>query len=87
MHNLPENLKRLRKIKKLTQQDVADYLNVVRQTYNHFETGRNEPDLNTLIKLANIFEVSLDFLSGRYVDPNQGAAEAPKKKKKHNVSS
>jgi transcriptional regulator with XRE-family HTH domain len=82
MHNLPENLKRLRKKNKLTQQDVADYLNVIRQTYSHFETGRNEPDLNTLIKLAELFQVPLDILAGRYVDPGQPAAERTQAKKK-----
>ena len=68
MHNLPSNLKLLRKQKRMTQQQVADHLNITHAAYNFYERGTREPNLNTLIKLAELFEVSLDILTGRYVN-------------------
>lgn len=56
------NLKELRKEKKCTQLDVANYLNVARTTYSAYEQGANEPDSNTLIKLSKYFNKSIDYL-------------------------
>ena len=58
------NLKDLRKEKKCTQLDVANYLNVARTTYSAYEQGANEPDCNTLIKLSGYFNKSIDYLLG-----------------------
>ncbi|MGM0173663.1 LexA family protein [Enterococcus sp. DIV0800] len=58
-------LKLLRTERKQTQQQIADYLGITRGAYSHFENGRNEPDKDTLIKLANYFEVTVDQLLGR----------------------
>lgn len=55
----------LRKKQGLTQNDIAYRLNVARSTYTNWEAGRAEPDLNTLIEIANIYNVSLDNLVGR----------------------
>ena len=52
----------LRKAQKKTQQDVANYLSVSRQCYNRYETGARECDYNTLIRLADYFGVSVDYL-------------------------
>jgi transcriptional regulator with XRE-family HTH domain len=68
MHNLPKILKALRKQNKLRQQDVADYLNISRNAYTHYELGISEPDINNLIRLAKLFKVSVDYLIGNYVD-------------------
>jgi transcriptional regulator with XRE-family HTH domain len=68
MHNLSKMLRILRKQKNLTLQNVADYLNISRTAYNHYELGRREPDVTNLIKLAELFGVSLDILTGRYVN-------------------
>lgn len=54
-----------RKMRNMTQQEVANYLGITRAAYSHFETGRNEPDNETLTKLADLFEVSTDYLLGR----------------------
>ncbi len=52
----------LRKARNLTQDQVANYLNVQRTTYTRYETGTNKPDYETLCKLATYFQVSLDLL-------------------------
>lgn len=60
-----EILKKLRKNKKITQTEIANFLNISYQAYAHYETGRRNPDPNTLQKLADFFDVSVDFLLGR----------------------
>lgn len=46
----------------LTQQAVADHLHVTRQTVSNWETGKNYPDVPTLIELSNYYGLSLDYL-------------------------
>ncbi len=60
-----ERLKELRKERGLYQKDIANYLEVDRTTYVKYETGASEPDTETLSKLADFFNVSLDYLVGR----------------------
>jgi len=60
-----ERLTKLRKAKKLTQQELADKLNISRATYAQYEIGRRKPDYETLEKLADYFNVSIDYLLGR----------------------
>ena len=67
MHNLPNTLKMFRIKNKFTQQHIADYLSVSQQAYSSYEQGTREPDLDTLIKLAELFTVPLDILVGRYI--------------------
>ena len=57
-----EKLLALRKEKGFTQKDVADRLGISRQAYANYETGNREPDITTLIKIAQLFEVSVDEL-------------------------
>lgn len=56
------NLAKLRKEKKIKQSEMADYLTVSKPTYCHYETGRYEPDIKTLLKLADYFGCSVDYL-------------------------
>ena len=42
----------------LTQQQVADRLKIERSTYTYYETGKTKPDINTLIKLAKVYNIS-----------------------------
>ena len=58
-------LRELRTNMKLTQADVAKFLKVSTQAYNFYETGKREPDNETLQKLASFFDVSIDYLLGR----------------------
>ena len=60
-----ERLKRLRKNKGLKQQEIADLVHVNRVTYTNWEKGKREPSFEILVKLADLFEVSLDWLFGR----------------------
>lgn len=59
------NLKNLRINNNLRQEDVAKIINKSSVAYGYYETGSREPDIKTLITLANYFDVSLDYLCGR----------------------
>lgn len=58
-------LRELRKISKKTQSELAEYLNVSRQCYNNYELNNREPNHETLILLADYFNVSVDYLLER----------------------
>lgn len=68
-------MKELREAKNLSQADIARDLNISRQSYNFYENNKRDPDTATLIKIANYFEVSIDYLLGK----NETTAE------KHNI--
>lgn len=57
-------LKELRKNKNITQLELAKHLNIAESTYCCYEKGINEPNIETLIKLANYYNVSVDYLIG-----------------------
>ena len=59
---LGNNLISLRRMKKMTQEDLADKLGVSRQTISKWETGDSIPDMEMGMKLADILQVSLDEL-------------------------
>lgn len=59
---LVENLYRLRKAYHYTQQEISDLLNISRQAYSNYETSKRTPDLDSLMRLADIYGVSLDQL-------------------------
>lgn len=56
------NLKRLRKLHQYTQEKVAEKINVSRQSIAKWENGETNPDIDSLIKLAKLYNVSLDNL-------------------------
>lgn len=56
-------IKRQRQINEMTQQEIADRLGVDRTTYAKYESGKANPNFNTVIKLANIFGVNVSELS------------------------
>ena len=58
-------LKELRKSKGLTQEEIANLIKVAPSTYRGYEANSSEPTIDTLIKLANIFTISLDELCER----------------------
>lgn len=62
---LAGRLQELRIKSETPQIAVACALGVARSTYACYESGKNEPDLHTLIKIADFFHVSLDYLVGR----------------------
>lgn len=62
MNKFPEQLKQLRKNNQMTQDDLAEKLFVTRQAISKWESGDSTPDLTNLIKLTDIFNVSMDTL-------------------------
>lgn len=60
----PKRLKALRKEKKLTQTKLASELHYGYTAIANYESGRNEPNIRDLTKLANILNVSIDYLVG-----------------------
>jgi len=57
-------LKDLRTEQNLLQKDVAEMLGVDRSTYSKYESGASEPNFEILLKIARIFNVSIDYLLG-----------------------
>ena len=60
-------IKELREDRDLTQQELAKFLNISQQAYSHYEVGDREISLDLLIKLANFYNVSLDYIVGRSI--------------------
>ncbi len=61
-------LKECRNERGWTQEGISRMLNIKRPRYAKYETGENQPDYITLIKLADLFGVSTDYLLGREND-------------------
>ena len=64
MKNLAEILKKLREKQGLTQKELADKLNSSASRVSMYEQNRREPDLETIIKISNIFDCTIDYLLG-----------------------
>lgn len=60
-----KNLKICRKAAGLTQAEIANKINVSQQCYSDYENGKSDPDMNTLVMIADILQVSTDYLLGR----------------------
>ena len=58
-------LKELRESKRLTQKEVAEVIGYSEISYARYEKGEREPDISTLCKLAEYFNVTVDYLIGR----------------------
>lgn len=60
-----ERLLEQHKLNKLSQKSVADYLRISQPSYIRYENGTSEPTLENLVKLADLFDVTADYLLGR----------------------
>lgn len=60
-----KNLKKLRNEKGITQDDIAKIINTSRSCISNYESGNREPDNETILIIADYFNVSVDFLLGR----------------------
>lgn len=60
-----ERLKYLRTEKELSQQQLAEKLQMTQRKISYLETGKLEPDLKTLWKISNYFGVTCDYLIGK----------------------
>ncbi|MGF2623908.1 MULTISPECIES: helix-turn-helix domain-containing protein [Bacillus] len=63
-----ERLSELRKSKKWSLQDTADQLGIAKSTYAGYETGYRWPSLQSLSKIADLFDTSADYILGRTDD-------------------
>ena len=75
-----DNLVQMRKMKQLTQEDIAGKMGVTRQAVAKWEAGETVPDLDKCKMLAEIFEVSLDDLANYEPEDNLGLGLPPKGK-------
>ena len=66
-NSFPKNLKELRLTNNMTQTQVAEKRKTTQRKVSYWESGKIEPDLDTLISIAELFDVSIDELVGRPV--------------------
>ena len=59
------NLKQIRKSKGFTQQEVADFIGISQNNYSYWENGKVKIDSKSLQKLAELFDVTIDYLLGK----------------------
>jgi transcriptional regulator with XRE-family HTH domain len=62
---MKNNLKTMRKVKHLTQGEVASFIGANQSTYSYWENGQVKVDNQTYVRLAEYYGVSVDFLAGR----------------------
>ncbi len=62
---LAKRLKECRKAKGLTQMQVATYCDITEKAYQNYELMTREPKLEILVRIADLYQVSLDYLTGR----------------------
>ena len=74
MENFGERLAALRKERGMSQEELAEKLQLTRQTISKWETGASTPDLELLVQLAEVFDVSVDSLLG-VKKPDKKSAE------------
>ena len=60
-----ERLYSLRKEFELTQREISEMLGISQPSYIRYENGSAQPTLQNLVKIADIFDVSVDYLLGR----------------------
>lgn len=71
-----QSLKRFRKKFNLTQTNVADKLGIMQQTYYKYENDKMTPSAEFVLKLANAYDVSADYLLGRSDEPRPPKLDA-----------
>lgn len=71
---ISDRLKALRQEKDLLQKDIANYLNISTSAYGFYEQGKRTPDTQIIKKLADFFNVSVDYLLGK-TDIRESAEE------------
>ena len=71
---IEENIRRLRKNAKMSQEDLAEKLSVVRQTVSKWERGLSVPDAEMVIKIAALFNVPVSELLGMETQADDSAA-------------
>lgn len=70
MSEFSNKLKELRTSKNISQKQIASQLDIADRQYRRYENEEQQPTLPIIIKLADYFDVSLDYLVGRTDNPN-----------------
>lgn len=65
MVQIGKKLKELRNAEQLTQQQLAEILNISRVNYTRYETDVSRPDYETLVAIADFYKITLDEIFGR----------------------
>lgn len=63
-------IKEFRKTINLTQKQMAERLNIGERAYQYYEGGQREPNLDTLSKISDTFDISIDYLLGKTNNPH-----------------
>lgn len=63
-----KSLKEIRTLNLMTQQEVAQKLNITQSTYSGYESGKYQPSIDILIAISKLFKVSIDYLLGNEND-------------------
>lgn len=67
-NSFSKNVREYRKISSLTQADLANKLKTTQRKVSYWESGKIEPDLDTLISIAELFDITVDDLIGKNND-------------------
>ena len=71
MNSVGKNIKQLRNEKEMTQDQLAEKLHVTRQAVSNWETGKTQPDIETLSALAECFGITVEeLIYGKSTQPN-----------------
>lgn len=71
MSTIGKNIKKIRMVKKLSQADFADLFEISRASVGSYEEGRAEPKIDTIVKIANYFSLSIDLLLTKELTVNE----------------
>lgn len=66
-----KRIRDLREDHDIKQQDIADYLKCTQVCYSHYENGKRDIPTDVLIRLADYYNVSIDYLLGRTDNPDK----------------
>ena len=71
MSDFVSRLQLLKSQKNITQKSIPENIGISLRAYQYYEKGQREPSMSVLIALADLFDVSLDYLVGRSDDPER----------------
>ena len=74
---MKDRLRKARKAKGLTQAELGEKVSISRQAYSTYETGKRDPDTETIAKIASVLDVSLDYLLGKTLESGRNINRIP----------
>ena len=76
-----QKLINLRKQKSMSQEELAEHLNVTRQTISKWELGQSKPDMDKLLEISRLFDISVETLTNETVSIGKEKVISKTKKK------